>query len=293
LLGLSVLAIAYVRSSSGTNHASEPEVLRGRAMGTTWSVKMRDELAVPAVLEADIAKEFEWAESLTSHWRTNTTLSEFNRTATTNVMAVPWAVLTLARWSRPPTDAEIESVRPAVGWRKLELLDGMVRKQHPALEIDLSSIAEGWAIDKIVDLLVFRGYTNFLVEAGGELRAVGRWSINIEHPDRLTTLHDESIATSGTYRQRYETGGKHYSHLIDPRTGRPITHRTVSVSVRHKDCAHADAWSTALNVLGAEAGLPLAERIQLAAQFVVEQADGKLVVLQSSGWTNSVGAASL
>ena len=68
-------------------------------MGTTWSVKIRDEIADPAVLEKTIASEFEWAESLTSHWRTNTDLSEFNHSATTNAMPVPWPVLTLARWS--------------------------------------------------------------------------------------------------------------------------------------------------------------------------------------------------
>jgi thiamine biosynthesis lipoprotein len=72
--------------------------------------------------------------------------------------------------------------------------------------------------------------------------------------------------------------------LIDPRTGRPVTHSTVSVSVRHADCAYADAWAAALNVLGVEAGLPLAERLSLAAQFVVEQSEGKLEVRQSAAW---------
>ena len=72
--------------------------------------------------------------------------------------------------------------------------------------------------------------------------------------------------------------------FADPRTGRPITHNTVSVSVRHADCAHADGWATALNVLGVEAGLPLAERLNLAAQFVVEQSAGKFEVQQSTAW---------
>ena len=71
---------------------------------------------------------------------------------------------------------------------------------------------------------------------------------------------------------------------LDPHTGRPITHNTVTVSVRHADCAHADAWAAALNVLGVEAGLPLAERLDLAAQFVVEQSDGEFDVQQSTAW---------
>jgi thiamine biosynthesis lipoprotein ApbE len=295
----------------------EPELLtlRGRTMGTTWSVKIRDEIADPLVLEQTIAREFEWAESMTSHWRTNTDLSEFNRAAATNALPVPWPVLTLARWSaeisratdglyditvgplvrlwgfgpgprrsEPPSDGEIAAVLPAIGWQKLEVLDGTLRKQHPSLEIDLSSIAVGWAIDQVAQALERRGYTNFLVEAGGELRARDRWPIAIEHPTRGCTLTNESIGTSGTYRRNFQSGGRKYSHLIDPHTGRPITHNTVSVSVRHADCAHADAWAAALNVLGVEAGVPLAERLNLAAQFVVEQADGKLEVRQSAAW---------
>jgi thiamine biosynthesis lipoprotein len=289
--------------------------MRGRTMGTTWSVKIRDEIADPVVLEKTIAGEFEWAESLTSHWRTNTDLSEFNRAATTNAMPVPWPVLTLARWSaeisratdgvfdvtvgplvrlwgfgpgpsrsEPPSDSEIAAVLPAVGWQKLEILDGMLRKRHPALELDFSSIAVGWAIDQVAQNLERRGYTNFLVEAGGELRARDRWIIAIEHPTRSCALTNESIGTSGTYRRNFKSGDRQYSHLIDPRTGRPITHNTVTVSVRHTDCAHADAWAAALNVLGVETGLPLAERLNLAAQFVVEQSDGKLEVRQSTGW---------
>lgn len=173
---------------------------------------------------------------------------------------------------------------PAVGWQKLEILDGMVRKQHPALGLDFSSIGVGWAIDQVAQTLERRGYTNFLVEAGGELRARDRWTIAIEHPARSCTLTNESIGTSGTYRRNFKSGGQQYSHLIDPHTGRPITHHTVTVSVRHADCAHADAWGAALNVMGVERGLPLAERLQLAAQFVVEQNDGKLEVLQSTAW---------
>jgi thiamine biosynthesis lipoprotein len=92
------------------------------------------------------------------------------------------------------------------------------------------------------------------------------------------------LATSGTYRQNFKSGGRQFSHLIDPRTGRPITHTTVSVSVLHPDCAHADAWATAMNVIGHESGLPLADQLGLAVQFVTEQADGKLEVTSSKSW---------
>src|SRR6185436_19919299 len=106
----------------------------------------------------------------------------------------------------------------------------------------------------------------------------------IEHPARTCILTNESIGTSGTYRRNFQSSGRQFSHLIDPQTGRPVTHRTVSVSVRHADCAHADAWAAALNVMGVEAGFPLAERLNLAAQFVVERSDGKLEVQQTTTW---------
>jgi thiamine biosynthesis lipoprotein ApbE/Na+-translocating ferredoxin:NAD+ oxidoreductase RnfG subunit len=314
--------MAGLRAWPPTEPAPEPLALHGRTMGTTWSVKIHDEVADPPVIEKVIADEFEWAESLISHWRTNTDLSIFNRTATTNAMAVPWPVLTLARWAseislstdgayditvgplvklwgfgpaprraEPPTDAEIAGTLAAIGWKKLEVLDGMFRKQHPGMELDFSSIGVGWAIDQAAQQLERRGYTHFLVEAGGELRARGRWTIAIEHPTRTCTLTNESIGTSGTYRRNFRSGGREYSHLIDPRTGRPITHRTVTVSVRHADCAHADAWAAALNVMGVESGLPLAERLGLAAQFVVEQPDGKLALQQTGAWTAREAAA--
>ena len=314
-LGAGLLAVFTVRAWPHTELTPAPLAFNGRTMGTTWSVKIRDEVADPAIIEKAIANEFEWAESLTSHWRTNTDLFIFNRAATTNAMPIPWPVLTLSRWAaeisretggayditvgplvrlwgfgpgprrtEPPTDNEVAAALPAVGWQKLEVLDGMLRKQHPALEVDLSSIAVGWAIDRVAQLLELRGYTNVLVEAGGELRAQGRWTIAIEQPTRTCTLTNESIGTSGTYRRNFQSAGRRYSHLIDPHTGRPITHKTVTVSVRHSDCAHADAWAAALNVLGVEAGLPLAERLSLAAQFVVEQSDGKLAVQRSAAW---------
>jgi thiamine biosynthesis lipoprotein len=288
-------------------------------MGTTWSVKLHDEVADLAALEKAIANEFEWAESMTSHWRTNTDLSQFNRARTTNALPVPWPVLTLTRWAgeisqatagaydvtvgplvrlwgfgpgprrtEPPSEREMDAVRPAVGWTKLKVMDGMLRKEHPDLEVDLSSIAKGWAIDQISQLLERRGFTNYLVEAGGELRGRGRWTIAIEHPARTVALTNGALATSGSYRQNYTAGERQYSHLIDPRTARPITHRTVSVSVHHADCARADAWATALNILGAETGLVLAQDLELAAQFVLERSDGTLELRTSSGWERTM-----
>ncbi len=315
------LLAAAVTTVAATRHAApaEPELpsttLRGEAMGSSWTVKLRDEIADTNAVQKLIAQQFEWAEQMTSHWRSNTDLSIFNRTPTTNPVAVPWPVLSLARRSAeisratdgafditvgsivklwgfgpaprrdtPPTTNEIDALRPAVGWQKVELLDGQLRKQHPALQIDLSAIATGWAIDQVADKLQNRGYTNYLIEAGGELRASGIWKIAIEHPSRTCTLTNESIGTSGTYRQNFKSAGHEYSHLIDPRTARPISHNTVAVSVRAADCATADAWAAALNVMGADTGWVLAEKLSLAAQFTILKPNGTLEVRTTATW---------
>ena len=135
-------------------------------------------------------------------------------------------------------------------------------------------------------MLELHGHTRFLVESGGELRARGAWPVAIEHPARVLTLYDQALATSGTYRQHWRDGSRERSHLIDPRTGRPIEHTTVSVSVIAKNCAEADAWSTALNILGMEAGKLVAEREHLGAQFVMEDA-GQFTIRASPAWPDS------
>lgn len=330
--GALVLLLIGLGSSAAARHwprpepAPEPTTWSGRAMGMAWSVKTFDEVADPPAIARTISNELAWVESMISHWRPETDLSAFNRAQDTNALPVPWPVITLARqaaeigratsgalditvgplvrlWgfgptprrnpSAPPAEDELKTARTAVGWDKLEISDGLLRKLDPRVEVDLSSLAEGWAIDHLTRILQRRGYTNLLVSLGGEIRAAGRWPVAIEHPTRTCVLVDEAIGTAGTYRERRPLGPVPVSHLIDPRTGRPVTHRTVSVSVRHPDAVRADAWATALNVLGVDEGRPLAERLGLAAQFVVEDADnsgGSLTVHSTPAWQARVAA---
>ncbi|MFO1501856.1 MAG: FAD:protein FMN transferase [Verrucomicrobiota bacterium] len=292
--------------------------LQGNALGTIWAVKVRDEVADPAALEKLVAREFDWAESMTSQWRTNTDLAEFNRAASTNATPMPWPVLTLARWAaeisgatggayditaapllalwgwepggpalKEPSLAEVAAARAKVGWRKLELLDGMIRKQTPELQITLTSIAQGWSIDHVVQLLNRRGYSNVLVKVGGALRVSGTWQIGLESPRRTCSLTNEAVATSSASRPPPPAWPNRPVQLIDPRTGFPVQHSTIAVSVRHPDCAHAQAWATALNILGRDSGLPLADRLGLAAQFVVQGPGGALSVTGTRAWNRN------
>ncbi|MFT7409436.1 MAG: thiamine biosynthesis lipoprotein [Oleispira sp.] len=153
--------------------------------------------------------------------------------------------------------------------------------------LDLSAIAKGYAVDRLGNLLQERGVDNYLVEVGGEIVAKGfkpqnkHWRIAIEAPDDdgrsvqiIIPLLNMGLATSGDYRNFFELDGKRFSHTIDGRTGYPVDHNLASVSVLHESVALADAWATALTVLGVERGLELAEIYGLAAYFIVRSDKG-------------------
>lgn len=193
------------------------------------------------------------------------------------------------RRDRTPDDDEIARLREAVGTHFLEL-DGAartVRKSRPEVRCDFSALAPGYAADRLWTLLSEQGIADFLVDVGGELRARGRndagapWQIAIERPlevgrviERLIPISDRAIATSGDYRNYYELKGERVAHILDPRTGRPIRHRLASVTVIDELAVRADALSTALMVLGPDDGFALAERLDLAALFILRNDDG-------------------
>ncbi|MGV6816884.1 MAG: FAD:protein FMN transferase [Thiotrichales bacterium] len=186
---------------------------------------------------------------------------------------------------RPPAE-KIAEAKSHVGYQKIELKDNSLRKRDPRLYIDLSGIAKGYGVDQIADYLETAGVYNYLVEIGGEIRAKGQsarndaWRIAVEKPlpgqrsvDRVVHLSDIGVATSGDYRNFFMENGHRYSHTIDPRTSSPIDHHLVSVTVLDKQTAIADAWATALMVLGEKQGFELARSINLAAYFLVSNGD--------------------
>lgn len=183
----------------------------------------------------------------------------------------------------PPGAERIAAMRAFVGHHHLQLdaAAGTVRKAHPRTRVDLSAIAKGYGVDRVAEALEALGHRAYLVEVGGELRAAGRkldgepWRVAIEQPDsalraihRVIALEDLAMATSGDYRNYYERDGERISHTLDPREGRPIRHGLASVTVLHENAMWADAWATALNVLGPEEGYALAVERGLAAYFI-------------------------
>lgn len=189
---------------------------------------------------------------------------------------------------QPPSDEALARARDALGGSQLLQIergdDGgwLLTKPSAQAEIDLSAIAKGYAVDRVDSLLASSGYANSLVEIGGEIVVRGvnrqgtRWVLAVERPTATgraihRLLRPEApvaMATSGDYRNFYEHEGRRYSHTIDPRTAAPVAHHGASVSVLADSCALADAWATALLVLGPERGPAVAEQEGIAAWFL-------------------------
>jgi thiamine biosynthesis lipoprotein len=185
----------------------------------------------------------------------------------------------------------IDELAAPVGWWQLtvDTRAGHVRKSIAGLQVDLSGIAKGHAVDSAALALEALGVARYMVEAGGEIRTRGRnaegrpWQIAVERPDawpqqvhRIVPLQGLAMATSGDYRNFWEVDGRRYCHEIDPRARAPIANRVASVSVVHEECMFADAMATALIVLGLERGLALAREQRLAALFIVREPGGAL-----------------
>ncbi|RTR05678.1 FAD:protein FMN transferase [Halomonas nitroreducens] len=200
-----------------------------------------------------------------------------------------WSFGPEARPRAVPDAATIAARLAEVGMDTLELDvdEGRARRLRDVF-VDLSGVAKGHATDRVAAYLSAQGLEHYLVNLGGELKVAGfrdaeqaPWRIGIEVPrdgrpqaQHVLALQDTSVATSGDYRNYFEEDGRRYSHTIDPRTGRPIRHRLASVTVMHPSNARADAWSTAMTVLGEEEGMALARQEALAVLMLVRDGDG-------------------
>lgn len=185
-------------------------------------------------------------------------------------------------------DAEtIATAFKAAGHSKSLHVDGThLRKAHPETEIYLPSIGKGYGVDQMAEVVKSFGLTDFMVEIGGDIYVAGRnadnmkWQIGIETPDshtktayQVASVSNLGMATSGDYRNYFEADGQRFSHIIDAHTGQPITHRTASVTVLAENTMLADAWATAMLVLGTERGLEIANQRDLAVLFIDRDAN--------------------
>ncbi len=230
----------------------EAKILTGEAMGTTWKLAWRGATS-PGMEQAVTASLKKW-EAVLSQWQPDSDLSRFNR-------------------GEPPSDDLkrvidlAEEVRIASGGafdHRMLKETGEAGFGPGGNGIDLSAIGKGFAVDRVGETLRELGVNDFVFELGGEILAGdGEWEVAIEKPDPATTelsrtvkLRNQALATSGNYRQFKPAPGGLASHILDPRTRKPIVRPPSSVSVIAADCATADAWATALFVLGPDASPP-------------------------------------
>lgn len=227
-----------------------------------------------------------------------------------------------------PTDLELQTALTICGWEKLHvsinhekegvglgaenvamlseenaalgLGNATLRKDVEGLSVDLSAIAKGYGVDAVCAAIVENGYTDFMVEVGGELRTAGlspkgtAWRIGIDAPQDMSAmgqnlqavleLGNTAVATSGDYRNYRVLDGKRITHTIDPRTGLPVVHDLASVTILAPNCMLADALATTCMVLGPEAGLKLIESIDEVECYMILREGEKLVTQHSAGF---------
>jgi thiamine biosynthesis lipoprotein len=187
-----------------------------------------------------------------------------------------------------PGVKELLEAKSKTGYKFIEVrVDSpSVKKDKSEIYLDMSAIAKGYAVDKVAELLSSKKIINYMVEIGGEVRTGGKnnkeesWKIGIETPDspsnvqKVISISNYSIATSGDYNNYFEENGIRYSHTIDPRTGMPITHKLASVTVIHSNCTLADAYATAINVMGPTVGYDFALKEKLIIYMIVREESG-------------------
>jgi thiamine biosynthesis lipoprotein len=321
LVLLAFLLTACSRDAARTDH-----VFEGATMGTTYTVKVvtqgplgassaPKQEQVQQVIEERLAD----VDEKMSTYRPTSELSRFNRSRATEPFPVSAETLEVFAeaqrisaatggafditvgplvnaWgfgpdgpSNIPSEDDLAALRNSVGYTKL-IIDptaGTARKTDPALYVDLSSVAKGYAVDRVAELLEELDLPNYLVEIGGEVRVNGHnaenapWQVGIQKPVddelkpfRIVALTSGAIASSGDYQNYYMKGDQRISHIIDPRTGHPVPSELASVSVIEDRCAVADAWATALTVLGPEDGLRAADEHGMAVLFILRTSGG-------------------
>lgn len=287
--------------------------LTGRTMGTTYSIVLADGLVKSHSSKEDLQKAIDDilqdVNQQMSTYIADSEISQFNQSISLDWFSISHDFLKVIQsaqeiskktdgvfdisvgplvelWGfgkkverEKPTNDQIEEIREWVGYQKLSYraVPPAIKKAHPKLQINLSAIAKGFAVDRLSNYLQARKYNNFMVEIGGELRVSGNsssgeaWKIAIRNPDLDSTkkaqktllLDNNAVATSGNYLNFFIEDKVRYSHILDPKTGQSKTQKAMSITVVHKSTMIADAYATALLVLGREEGQKLAQQLGL------------------------------
>jgi FAD:protein FMN transferase len=307
---MGVLAALYATACAPL--PPELQAVEGTAQGTTYSLQWAGSAGDVDAIAAAAENELERLDALLSTYRTDSVLERFNATRSVEPQALPTELIALfgvakrvhaasagcfdptvrplvRAWGfdtdnpAPPAAEALAALQSQVGLDKLLILDSEhVRKTVPELEIDMSSIGQGYTAERLADVLEQHGVAQYLAEIGGEIVARGtkpsgaHWRVGVENPAAeggagpaidLPAEGRAAVITSGTYRHYFDAMGRRYSHILDPRSGQPVEHHLVAVTVLGHDGASTAAWGTALLCLGPEQAAATAQRDNVAAFF--------------------------
>lgn len=301
--------------------------IEGEAQGTTWHISFWSPNNINVKLVEDsINNRFDELDKNLSNYRPDSTISLFNSALSTEPIVVGEEIVELVAQAKIVSDKSlgcydltVKSLFDLWGFDKYQLMNpsaiaiaetlkdtGMQHikiksnsmvKDRPQVHVDLSSIAQGYSVGELAEILERYNIKNYLVEIGGEMVVKGykpngeSWKVAIERPlpDKnilhklLTIKQEQAIMTSGTYRHYFDNNGVRLSHILDARTGYPVTHNTVSVTVLHKNPMLADAWSTSLLCLGHEKGIDIANQNSINALFITDE-NNELIEYSTHGF---------
>jgi thiamine biosynthesis lipoprotein len=199
------------------------------------------------------------------------------------------------------TPEMVEEKRKLIDYHKVQLKNGRIIKEDTAMRIDFNAIAQGYTVDVLASMLMKAGINRFIIDVGGEIYANRTkpdgiyWSVGIEQPSvdkesqrniqQLVCLKNKGLATSGSYRNYFEENGKRFAHVIDPKTGYPVNHNLLSVTVLAKNAAIADAYCTAFLAMGIEKSLRVIEKVHgLEALFITGKDSTDFEIFATKGF---------
>lgn len=332
-----LLFVLIIAAWVGTGEAEEI-LLKGATMGTTYHIKVvvkSDRIA--RKLQVSIDRRLEQINQSMSTYQMDSEISRFNRLQSidTNfkvssdfltVMLAADAVyrLTDGAWDgtvkplvdlwgfgtsgpidKVPSTQAVADALKNVGFDQIEVsAKGYLKKHTPGVTIDLASIAKGYGVDQVAQVIEASGIKNYLVEIGGEVYAAGRrpdgmkWRVGINQPRKRAAedavykaveLEDQAMATSGNYRNFEVIDGRTFSHIINPATGYPVDNGVISTSVIAPNCTLADGLATALMVMAPDKGISLLNRLEgVDGLIVIQKPDGSLKNRWSQGADTSL-----
>jgi len=319
-----IVTIAFLSLLTGcfpsANLDKKEVLLQGRTMGTTYNIKVivENNTINTTNLHEKIDKALVNLNQEMSTYIPDSELSQFNQLRSSEPVVISnglnrvmkeairlgqlsegkldvtvgplvnlWGFGPEYQLEKVPSDELLALTNSKVGIEHIQLEGSQLSKNVNELYIDLSTIAKGYGVDLIAELVESYNIHNYLVEIGGEMRLKGfkhtgeLWHVAIEKPisteravQQVIVPKNNAVATSGDYRNYFESNGQRFSHIIDPATGKPINHKLVSVTVIHPSSMTADGLSTAMMVMGEEEALLFAEKNDLAAYLISKSENG-------------------